>query len=261
MTKHKTQNTKRNGFTLVELMVVVLIISILAALLLPALNRVKEKGYQTYCMGNLHQLGLAMQNYVTDNESKYPWYGPAWTLDRSQYWDNKLAPYVRQSRSVFHCPKVNATDADNWTYLQKGALWTVYPNQSYGLNAYGSLGDFPTSVTSWGLSPTPVVAGSDWSTPPAPGYYITENSLACASQMVAMTDYDPQADDDGDGDLHPDVLWGIALTGRHQGRANVVSCDGHGENGLTIRLRANSFKARWNNDGKAHLEFGPVFAP
>src|SRR5687767_368965 len=52
-----------NGFTLVELLVVIAVIAILAGLLLPALARGKHSAQRTRCAGSLHQLGLAAQMY------------------------------------------------------------------------------------------------------------------------------------------------------------------------------------------------------
>ncbi|HEY4416672.1 MAG TPA: prepilin-type N-terminal cleavage/methylation domain-containing protein [Verrucomicrobiae bacterium] len=60
------------AFTLVELLVVIAIIAILAALLLPAIGRSKESARATVCLGNLHQVGLALQLYVQDNNNKLP---------------------------------------------------------------------------------------------------------------------------------------------------------------------------------------------
>ncbi len=64
------------GFTLTELMVVITIIAILAAMLLPAVARAKHKTLQLDCLSNLKQLGHALQMYVDDNEDRLP--GPLW---------------------------------------------------------------------------------------------------------------------------------------------------------------------------------------
>ncbi len=62
----------RLAFTLVELLVVIAIIAILAALLLPGLGRAKEEARATGCLSNLHQIGIALQIYVSENNNKLP---------------------------------------------------------------------------------------------------------------------------------------------------------------------------------------------
>ena len=57
---------RKRGFTLIELLVVIAIIAILLAILMPALNRVKEQGKRATCLNNLKQLNLAWIMYADD---------------------------------------------------------------------------------------------------------------------------------------------------------------------------------------------------
>jgi heavy metal sensor kinase len=63
---------RRLGFTMVELLVVVAVLAVLAALLMPALGRARENARRTGCTSNLRQIGMALRIYVDDHDGHYP---------------------------------------------------------------------------------------------------------------------------------------------------------------------------------------------
>ncbi len=155
---------KSGGFTLIEVVVVLGVISLLAGLLFPILTTVREKGRMTACSSNLHQLSLACALYAADNSSFLPPYpsratqasaGSSTYVEQSQQLISGLLPYTH-SNALWTCP----SDSSTYDVSERAGGLPVPHLTSYLYRGFGlsTTGIVPMSIDRYA---TPVAAAAE----------------------------------------------------------------------------------------------------
>lgn len=168
------------AFTLIEILVVIAIISIIAAILFPAFAGAREKARQATCESNLRQLGLGLAEYTQDYDEKYPC-GLMRFFPVGVGWGGQIYAYVK-SAGVYHCPDDPTTDHAR-KLAQNGETILCKPI-SYAINANLS------SVSSlYDQYDAPIGINCNLSMLTAPAKTIELYEIGATSQSARLNEY------------------------------------------------------------------------
>lgn len=229
---------KVHAFTLVELLVVIALIAILAALLMPALGKAKARAQGIYCLNNSRQLSVGWLLYADDHADRlaYNMGGDAnrtsvaprtnlnwvnnimsWSLDSDNtnittITDSALGAYTARQYRVYRCPSDNVLSA-----VQRQAGWTARV-RSYSMNAMvGDAGELSAS-------------GRNVNNP---GYvqYFKLATIPKPSRIFVFLDEHPDSINDGyflnRASYDSDNEWTDLPASYHDGAASFAFADGH----------------------------------
>lgn len=228
---------ERLAFTLVELLMVIAICAILAALLFPALGGARSQARSTYCLNNLRQMALALHAYAGDHEDAFPANmgadGIHATVARGQYanWVNNvmsweldsdntntwlqsqggLGPYVGGVDKLFKCPSDTALSP-----VQRNAGWTERV-RSVSMNAMlGNAGEF--------------MNGSVNTNNPGYRQFLRVGDVPDPSRIFSFIEEHPDSINDGYFlNRFYSTEWIDLPASYHRGGANLAFVDGHVE--------------------------------
>lgn len=252
----------KGAFTLVELLVVIALIAILAAILFPVFSQAREKARQTGSLSNLRQLGLAFAMYTQDYDETLPplyYSGPAGqTLPDNLgawRWPWLALPYVK-SRALFRSPSdtkeysgsvcFGACRNESNPYF--GYLWGLFPSYGYNWRYLA-----PAQADPSAAPPCPAIDPMNAAAAQACSRGLSLGAIAQPAETVLLADsiWAPSTTSSqlvmGYLAINPPRMWTgnppLTRTSygfvwpRHHNQANVLWADGHVKTVAITRLR------------------------
>jgi prepilin-type processing-associated H-X9-DG protein/prepilin-type N-terminal cleavage/methylation domain-containing protein len=235
----------RNGFTILELLVVVATVAILVALLLPVLSRAQAKARSTHCQNNLRQIGISVRMYL-DTANKWPAMSGVYIGE-----DELLRANGNEWRKAWFCPLGGSPNSSTLPASEFHYRFNLYGSGDVDIFSPGK-----PNQQSLGIARN-LVSSSDHSGQLGRG----EQEILNPSEMIVLTEMGEFSSNAQLSDPFWEGMPFIRQYGyrpyyHHSEKANAWFGDGHVESANKTQLvgRSASARRRWNYDNQPHDE-------